>query len=233
MAIATRKMVRITNVSNESLGFKRPLKFLLRSEKNGANPRYCTKVIYDDQVDPVMRGWEASGKLKIEDYKPEKKVVKQAAKKNLQKKAEKKPDPKNIPLTIVDGTKKPRDESSLTDNPPKREPNTVASGHDGQPNTTEEDETESAPPPFATSETSKGDSVKDDGEGEAESEGENDRELPDPRTFYSEAELDDKKMEDLRDIIKSKKMDVKSTQKDVLVSAILAFQENQSPPEGS
>lgn len=234
MATATkRKMVRITNVSNQSLGFKRPLKFMLRSEKNGANPRYCTKVIYDDQVDPVMRDWEATGQLKIEDYRPEKKVLKQSEKKNLQKKAEKKPDPpETIPLNIVDRTKKPRDESSLTDNPPRREANTVASGHDGQPNTTEEDESEAAPPPFATAkgESTDDESTKSDGD---EGKGEKDRELPDPRTLYSEDDLNDKKMEELRDIIESKKMEVKSTQKDILVAAILAFQENQSPPEGS
>ncbi|MEE9569436.1 MAG: hypothetical protein V3W37_08625 [Candidatus Binatia bacterium] len=236
----TRQLVRLTNISDRNLGFSSPLRFLLRGEKRNFEPRLCTKVIFDDQVDANMRQWEAEGLLKIEPFKPKEKTAKVAKKptKKVTKKAAKKSpaeglkgdpqkpgfenlsekdEPPNLQLNVTDKAKKPSDKADLlADNPPEPTDGTVASGFDGQPNTEESEKTgtdDDAAPPTLTEETN--------------------APLPDPGIIYAREELEGMKMSDLRRVVESKKIEAKSTQKDVLTQAILDHQANQEHGDAS
>lgn len=221
----TRQLVRLTNVSRQNLGFKSPLKFLLRAEQLDFEKRLCTKVIYEDQVDAQMRQWEADGLLKIKPFEPKSKTAKSP------KKEPKKPpmeglkgDPKkagfedlsgkdkspNIDLNITDKSKKATDKVDvMAENPPEPTKGTVASGFDGQPTTGESEKTgtdddDDVVPPTLTEESNVP--------------------LPDPGIIYGREELEDMKMSDLRRVLESKEIATKSTAKSVLAQAVLDHQ---------
>jgi hypothetical protein len=237
---ATRQLVRLTNISNQNLGFKSPLKFLLRGEQLNFEPRLCTKVIYDDQVDANMRQWEADGLLKIEPFKPKEKTAKAATtvtKKDTKKSPAEglkgdpqkpgfenlsKDDPPNLDLNITDKAPKPTDKADvMAENPPAPTDGTVASGFDGQPTTADseknasdaDDDDDDVVPPTLTEEMN--------------------TPLPDPGVIYAREELDGMKMSDVRRVVESKKIEAKSTQKDVLAQAIIEHQESQGAEDAS
>ena len=227
----TRQLVRLTNISKQNLGFKSPLKFLLRGKQLDFEERRCTKVIYEDQVDAQMRQWEADGFLTIKPFKtksetarPPKKEPKKPAKKTPAeglKGDPKKPGfedlsgkekPQNIDLNITDRAEKGKDRVDLmAENPPEPTKGTVASGFDGQPTTgesektgTDDDDGDDAVPPTLTEESNV--------------------QLPDSGIVYAWEELVNMKMSDLRRVLQSKEIDAKSTAKSVLAQAVLDHQ---------
>ena len=230
----TRQLVRLTNISRQNLGFKSPLKFLLRAEQLDFEKRLCTKVIYEDQIDALMRQWEADGLLTIEPFEPKSKTAK-SPKKEPKTPAEglkgdhKKPGfedlsgkdkPPNIDLNITDKAPKPTDKADvMADNPPESTKGTVASGFDGQPTTTDSEKSASdaddddVVPPTITEETN--------------------TPLPDSGIIYAREELEEMKMSDLRRVIESKEIEAKSTQKDILAQAIIDHQESQGAEDAS
>lgn len=227
-----RQLVRLTNVSDRNLGFRSPLRFLLRTQNLDFEKRLCTKIVYEDQVDAIMRGWEADGLLKIEPLKPKEKtakVVKKPTKKVTKKATKKSPaeglkgdpqkpgfenlsekdEPPNLQLNVTDKAEKPSDKVDLlADNPPAPTEGTVASGFDGQPTRGESEKTgtddDDAAPPTLTEETNVP--------------------LPDPGIIYAREELENMKMSDLRRVLASKEIATKSTSKSVLVQAVLDHQ---------
>lgn len=226
-----RQLFRITNISKQNLGFKSPLKFLLRAQQLNFEERLCTKVIYGDQVDAQMRQWEADGLLKIEPFKSESETAK-SPKKDPKKPAKKTPaeglkgDPKkpgfknlsgkdkspNIDLNITDRAKKATDEADvMAENPPEPTEGTVASGFDGQPTTGESEKTgtdddDDVVPPTLTEKSNVP--------------------LPEPGIVYAWEELVNMKMSDLRRVLQSKNIGAKSTAKSVLAQAVLDHQAN-------
>ena len=240
--MATTEKVRVTNISNRHLGFKAPHKFTLRRKSDGPRAYMCSKVIGLAEVDASMRQWEAEGWLKIELFSEGQATPIEEAKAAAPKPASVDPEPKNKTLDLADRMTSPRDAepefSNLAegdaddyetdtvviaphkgamikeaetapgnpkDHSPEKNEGTVASGFDGSPNVDDE------APPTAT--------AASDAAAAAEAK-------PEVPSFTEEA-LAEMGMKAVRGIIQNLELDVKSTSKTVLISAILEHQKGE------
>lgn len=230
--MAKNNRVRITNISEQNLGFKKPHGFLLRARQEGPKSYMSSKVISKDQVDDSMEAWQKKGWLTIETYKEaEEKIekAKQAKPPLVVKPAEKRAPQNNSPVfddladpdkdpdasdTVITKKKIAEDNKAKIERPHEiaQVPN-IGSSLDGSPKVTDPEPTVDSP----------------EAEGEGDSPEEEGDDAPPFLTGlltrpFTKEDLGTMKMREIRSILDTRNVKVKSTSKEILIDAVLKSQ---------
>lgn len=232
--MAKNSRVKITNISEQNLGFKKPHGFLLLAKQDGPKAYMSSKVISKDLVDDAMEAWQKKGWLKIEAYKEAEEKIEQAKQAKpplVVKPAEKRRPQKNSPVfddlsdpdkdpdapdTVITKKKIAEDGKAKIERPHEiaQVPN-IGSSLDGSPKVT-------------TTESKEDPSESKAQEDPPEGEGGEQEPPPFVTEFltqpFTKDDLGSMKMRQIRSIVDTRKIRAKSTSKEILIDAILKNQ---------